>query len=48
MLALWLFVLEGAEDGCMAERWNVESGDGGSVAIWVEGRGRRSYWCTAR
>ena len=23
----------------MAERWNVKSGDGGSIAIWVEGEG---------
>ena len=23
----------------MAERWNVKSGDGGSIAVWVEGAG---------
>ena len=23
----------------MAERWNVKSGDGGSIAVWVEGEG---------
>jgi pimeloyl-ACP methyl ester carboxylesterase len=24
---------------CVAERWNVKSGDGGSIALWVEGEG---------
>ena len=23
----------------MAERWDVTSGDGGSIAVWVEGEG---------
>jgi pimeloyl-ACP methyl ester carboxylesterase len=23
----------------MAERWDVKSGDGGSIAVWVEGEG---------
>ena len=25
--------------GGMAERWDIESGDGGSIAVWVEGNG---------
>ncbi len=25
--------------GGMAERWDIESGDGGSIAVWVEGAG---------
>jgi pimeloyl-ACP methyl ester carboxylesterase len=25
--------------GSVAERWDVKSGDGGSIAVWVEGEG---------
>ena len=25
--------------GGMAERWDVTSGDGGSIAVWVDGAG---------
>jgi pimeloyl-ACP methyl ester carboxylesterase len=25
--------------GDVAERWDVKSGDGGSIAVWVEGEG---------
>jgi hypothetical protein len=25
--------------GSVAERWDVKSGDGGSIAVWVEGKG---------
>jgi hypothetical protein len=34
--------------GGVPEQWEVKSGDGGSIAVWVEGEGPPSYWCTAR
>jgi pimeloyl-ACP methyl ester carboxylesterase len=36
---LWQVVVGAAEDDGMAERWVVESDDGGPIAVWVEGEG---------
>jgi pimeloyl-ACP methyl ester carboxylesterase len=38
-LALWSVERDRRRMGGVTERWDVETGDGGSVAVWVEGDG---------